>query len=277
MKKNRPKALSLLLLFMILFFSGCSNKSTEKEDIMAAEKKETLTVGMYLSYPPFETINSQREAEGLSVALAENLGNYLNLNVEIINIPYDSLVPSIVDGRSDIVISSLPITQERLSLVDFSEPYAQVKYSILLNEDLTIGSLKDLDKSQYTIAVKKDSLGDGYASQKLHKAKIVKYTSDTEAAEAVVNSQADAYIQDELTVFKYWKLYPVATRILFTGEDIAQSWGIAVSKNNPELKNKINEFLASFKAGEGFKELSQLYLPKESDTYKTWNIPFIFD
>lgn len=277
MKKNKPKALILLFLCAILIFTGCSKESKNVENIKASRAKDILTVGMYLSYPPFETMNSQGEAEGLSVVLAEELGNYLNLDIEIINIPYDNLVSSIVDGKADIVISSLPITQERLALVDFSEAYAKVKYSVLLNESLSINSLKELDKSHYTIAVKKDSAGSSYASQKLNKAEIVEYDTDTEAAEAVVNSQADAYIQDELTVFKYWKLYPVATHISVLVDDNAQSWGIAVSRSNPELKNKINEFLKDFKANGGFKELSEIYLSKEVDSYKTWNIPFIFD
>ncbi len=277
MKKITPKALILLFLCAILLFSGCSKKSKTTENAKNSEIKDTLTVGMYLSYPPFETISSQGEAEGLSVLLAKELGNYLNIDIEIINIPYDHLVSSIIEGKVDVVISSLPITEERLALVDFSDPYAKVRYSILLDEDLIIDSLEDLDKSHYTIAVKRNSLGSSYASNRLNKAKIHEYDTDTEAAEAVVNSQADAYIQDELTVFKYWKLYPVATHISFLMEDNAQSWGIAVSKNNPELKNKINEFLKSFKDNGGFEELSELYLSTEVDSYKAWNIPFIFD
>ncbi len=277
MKKNTPKALILLFLCTLLFFTGCSKESKKVDNIKASEAKDILKVGMYLSYPPFETISAQGEAKGLSVSLAEELGNYLHRDIEIINIPYDNLVASIIDGKAEIVISSLPVTQERLALVDFSDSYAKVKYSVLLNEVLSIDSLEDLDKSEYTIAVKKGSVGSSYASKKLNKAKISEYDTDKEAAEAVVNSQADAFIQDELTVFKYWKLYPVATHISYILEDYAQNWGIAVSKSNPELKNKINEFLKEFKANGGFEDLSEIYLSKEIDSYKAWKVPFIFD
>ncbi|WP_426350136.1 transporter substrate-binding domain-containing protein [Alloiococcus sp. CFN-8] len=277
MKNNKPKALILLFLCALLLFTSCSKESKKMDNVKASEANDTLIVGMYLSYPPFETINAQGEAEGLSVALAEELGHYLNRDIEIINIPYDNLVSSIIDGKADVIISSLPVTQERLALVDFSDAYANVKYSALLNQELSINNLDELDNSNYTIAVKKDSMGGSYASQKLKKAKIVVYDTDKEAAEAVVNSKADAYIQDELTVFKYWKLYPVATHISFIFEDYAQSWGIAISKSNPELKNKINEFLKEFKNNRGFQKLSESYLSTETDSYKSQNIPFIFD
>src|SRR5271157_5117835 len=74
--------LSLVILFCPL--SGCSPKSHPQ-----------LIVGMELAYPPFEMIDPQGRPAGVSVDMAQALGQFLGREARIANIPFDGLIPSL--------------------------------------------------------------------------------------------------------------------------------------------------------------------------------------
>ena len=66
-----------------------------------------LKVGMDLSYPPFETIDNHGQPTGVSVDLAKALGEYLHRPVLIENISFTGLIPSLLTGKIDLIISSM--------------------------------------------------------------------------------------------------------------------------------------------------------------------------
>lgn len=94
----------------------------------------TLRVGMDLSYPPFET-EEDGEPHGISVDVANELGDYLGREVEIVDTDFGSLIPSLNSGEIDIIIGSMSITEEREQSVDFTDPYFYFKIISLVNQD----------------------------------------------------------------------------------------------------------------------------------------------
>ena len=74
--------------------------------LLGAEQKE-LVVGMEMSYPPFEMLDSSGQPAGVSVDMARAMGQYLNRRVRFENIPFDGLIPSLKTGKIDVIISSL--------------------------------------------------------------------------------------------------------------------------------------------------------------------------
>lgn len=275
MFKLKPVALPFLAICMSLFLSACSTDTSNKAPD-PSENTKTLKIGMSLSYPPYETTNTDGTPYGLSVDLATELSEYFNVATEIVAIPYDNLVSSLTEGKIDLVISSLPITEERKSSVDFSDPYAYISYAALLPEDFKVTSLDNLNRPNYKIGVKADSSTIPFLEGRLPEAELVTYDSDDLAAQAVVNGEVDAYVQNELVIYKYWKQYPLATHIYFSTKDIAQQWAIAIPKNKALIVEKVNEFLKIFKEDNGFQTLSETYLSAELGDYSKWNQPFIF-
>ncbi len=277
MKKYKTLTISILFIFIIAILQGCSTTTDSISSTARTIVKEQLIVGMSLSFPPFETTDEKGTPSGLSVDLAKDLGDYLNLEVKIENLPYDSLISAVKDKKVDVVISSLPITSEREAIVDFSNPYANIKFSLLLSQTSDIENLKDIALKGRPLAVKDGSLGHIYAKEKLSGTKLAVFSSDKEAVEAVISGKVGGYLQDEISIYKNWNLYPLATKINFNVGDFAQSWGIAISKDNSQLKDEINLFLEEYNKKGGFSSLTEKYLSKAQDNYKEWGIPFIFD
>src|SRR5437667_12071221 len=107
---------------------------------------DTLVVGMELAYPPFEMADERGQPAGVSVDLANALGGFLHKKVEIQNLPFDGLIPSLRTGRIDLIISSMTATPERAQTIDFSEPYLTTGLCLLVSKNSNINSIADADQ-----------------------------------------------------------------------------------------------------------------------------------
>ena len=111
-------------------------------------------VGMELNYPPFEMVDPQGQPTGVSVDLANALGQHLQREVRIENIPFDGLIPALKTGKIDLIISSMTETPTRAQSIDFSEPYVRTGLCLLVNKKAAIRSIDDADQPGHSVAVK---------------------------------------------------------------------------------------------------------------------------
>ncbi|HSN44103.1 MAG TPA: transporter substrate-binding domain-containing protein, partial [Propionibacteriaceae bacterium] len=102
MKKHLTLLIALVLSCTAL--AACSAENT------TTGPAAPLRVGMELAYPPFETKDAAGHPSGISVDLATDLAAYLKRPVDIQNIAWDGLIPSLQSNKIDVVISSMTIT-----------------------------------------------------------------------------------------------------------------------------------------------------------------------
>ncbi len=242
-----------------------------------AENEKPLRVGMELQYPPFEMSTKDGTPSGISVDLAKALGKYLGRKVIIENIAWDGLIPSLKTKKIDIIISSMTITNQRKKVIDFSIPYAQSDLCILTNPTSGVKSIKDLNQKDKVVAVKKGTTGHLYAVKHLKKARILVLDKESSAVLEVIQKRADAFIYDQLTVYRDWEKHKKTTVALL--QPITKNpgyWGIALRKNEPELKAKINNFIRKAKSNGTFNKLANKYLKNVKKKFVELNIPFFF-
>lgn len=256
-----------VILLNGLILSGCKTK----------DDNNSLTIGMELAYPPFETKDEQGNPVGVSVDLAEALGEYLDRPVKIENINWDGLIPSLQTGKVDAVISSMTITDKRKEVIDFSDPYASSYLGLLVNKNSNIKSIEDLNQEGKIIDVKKGTTGYLYANENLKKAKINGLSSENACVVEVTQGKADAFIYDQLTIYRQNKLNEETTEAILIPFQSSESWGIGVKKDNTDLLNKINDFIKDFKEKEGFKDITEKHLKEEKETFDQLGFPWFFD
>jgi len=243
----------------------------------AAINKKPLKVGMELQYPPFEMSEKDGTPSGISVDLAKALGKYLGRKVIIKNIAWDGLIPSLMTKKVDIIISSMTITDKRKKVIDFSIPYAQSDLCILTNPTSGVKSIKDLNQKGKVVAVKKGTTGNIYAIEHLKKAKMLVLDKESSAVLEVIQKRADAFIYDQLTIYRDWENHKNTTVALL--QPITKNpgyWGIALRKNEPNLKNKINDFIKQAKRDGTFDKFAYKYLKDIKKKFVELNIPFFF-
>ncbi|QWB95596.1 transporter substrate-binding domain-containing protein [Mycoplasmatota bacterium] len=210
-----------------------------------------LRVGMDLQYPPFETVSTSNEPEGISVDIAYAFGEYLGREVEIVNTDFGSIIPSIQSGEIDIAIASMSITEEREKTVDFSNPYFYFKIISLVNqafatensltEDSTIDDLLAIESTRYT----------GIASQvsttipQSYDKEVIQVTDLGTGVESVAQGTADVLLMSANPVVDGYKANTSTTMVLWDSF-VSSPIGMAVKEGNSELLDEANAFIATF-------------------------------
>lgn len=98
--------------------------------------KEDLIIGLECNYSPFnwtETTESQftypiegktnEFAEGYDIQIAKMLANTLNMNLKVVKMQWDSLIPSLQNDTINAVIAGMTDTEERRQSIDFTSEY----------------------------------------------------------------------------------------------------------------------------------------------------------
>lgn len=233
-----------------------------------------LRVGMELSYPPFEMTDESGNPDGVSVEIARALGDYLDRPVEIINTPFQGLIPALRTGKIDLILSSMTRTEERARAIDFSDPYLTTGLTLLVNSESDIDSIEGID-SDSTLAVKQGTTGHLYAVRNLPDSNILVLEKESAAVLEVVQGKADVFIYDQMSVFKHWQRNQDTTRAILDPFR-KEYWAIGLRKGDDKLRSEVNQFLIAFKEKGGFDELGTEYLSEQKKAFKEMGYPFIF-
>ena len=234
-----------------------------------------LRVGMDLSYPPFETIDPAGKPTGVSVEIAEALAKSLGKNLRIENIPFTGLIPSLQTGKIDCIISSMTDTPERRSSVAFSDPYIGTGLALLVGKNSTASSMADIDQPGKTLAVRQGTTGEVWARANIKNAQILALEKEAAAVLEVVQGKADAFLYDQMSIWKNAQEQPEKTRALLAPVRKEQ-WAVALRQNDTALLDKINAFLKDFRAAGGFEKLGDKYLGDQKAAFREQGIEFYF-
>ena len=243
--------------------------------LRGAAATEPLRVGMELAYPPFEMTDREGKPAGVSVRLAESLGEHLGRAVVIDNIAFDGLIPALKSGRIDCIISSMTATPERARSIAFSEPYLETGLALLVGAGSTLDSADAMDAPGRVIVVKQGTTGHQYATATLRRARVLVIDAEAAAVLEVLQGRADAFIYDALSVYATHRRHPVATRALLRPFR-RESWAVGLRLGDDALRAQVNGFLAEFRRTGGFERLGDEYLAEPKAFFASQGIPFLF-
>ncbi len=256
----------LLLALLCCFLAACGKKGPSGP--------EPLRVGMELTYPPFETKDAQGNPDGVGVKLAEALARDLGRPLKIVPMEFTGLIPALKTGNVDLVISSMTASEVRRESIDFSEPYAFTGLAILTGRDSGLQSAADLKNPGTRIAVKAGTTGETWALANLPEAKVTAYGEDAACVQEVAQGRADAFIYDQLSIYRYHKNNAATTRALLDAF-VQENWAVGIAKGKPELKAQVDAFIAKFREEGGFERLAEQYLAEEKKALEEMGVPFI--
>lgn len=252
----------LLALFLCCLLAACGKKDN------------SLRVGMELTYPPFEMKDAQGNPDGVAVKLAEALAADLGRPVKIVPMEFSGLIPALKSGNVDLVISSMTASEERRQSIDFSEPYAFTGLAILAGKDSKVQSAEDLKAEGMRVSVKAGTTGESWAAANLPNARLTAFTDEPACVMEVAQGRADAFIYDQLSIYRYHKKNPETTRAILTAF-VQENWAVGIAKGRDELKGQVNAFIEKFRKDGGFSTLADQYLEEEKKTLEGMGVPFI--
>lgn len=264
----------------VLLMAGCSDKAAPdagKAQVADSMAKPTLTVGMELAYPPFEGKDAVGNPAGVSVDFVRDFGKKVGKEIKIENIAFDGLIPALVTGKVDMVMSSMTITDARKKTVDFTEPYANAMLAILTNKNSGIKSIDDLNQKGRKIAAKIGSTGYLYAQNHLKNATVTALPDESACVMEVSTGKADGFLYDQLTIYRNWQKHLDTTAAVFIPFQNVEPWGIATRKGDVKLEQALNDFITSYRKDGGFDRLTEKHLAQEKKAFDQLGFKWFFD
>jgi ABC-type amino acid transport substrate-binding protein len=215
---------------------GAAEEGGEEEPSGGGEK---LTVGSDIPYPPFEQKSKTGGYTGFDVELMEAIGKEIGREPEFIDSWFETIFRDVAQGKFEAVMSAATITPEREEVVAFSNPYYLSEQAILVKEGSDITGLADLKGK--VVAAQQGTTGLELGKEKAEAAELRPFPEGPDADNALKAGTVEAVIIDA----------PVAKQQAeeLGGIEIVEkvptdeTYGIAVSKDNTELVEQINEGL----------------------------------
>lgn len=213
------------------------------------QKRGKLRVGMEPGYMPFELTNQKGEIIGFDVDMAKRMAKAMKVELELVSTAWDGIIPALLTGKFDLIMSGMTLTQERNLSVNFAQPYILIGQSILMKKDLAgdVKSYKDLNDPKYTVASKLGTTGEQATKRMIGKAKYISYETEQEGVMELVNGKIDAFVYDlpfnAIAVSQKGGGKIVHLNEPFTKEPLA--W--AIRKGDPDFLNWLNNFMSQVK------------------------------
>ncbi|WP_432698423.1 ABC transporter substrate-binding protein [Marinobacterium sp. YM272] len=224
----------------------------------AADKIRIATEG---AYAPFNLTNEQGELVGFDVDIANALCAKMEAECEIVAQDWDGIIPGLMGRKYDAIVASMSITEERLRVVDFSEPY----YSNVLAFVAPQGS--DFDASPeslegLTVGAQRATIAGQYLEDELaDKVNVKLYDTQDNAYLDLGAGRLDALLSDKFPAYD-WLRTADGEGFEFKGEDIDidDKIGIAVRKGDP-LKDKFSAAIKAIVEDGTYAEINEKYFP----------------
>jgi|UniRef100_A0A7V4CLT3 lysine-arginine-ornithine-binding protein len=224
------------------------------QSLTEIKKRGKLIVGTEPTFPPFEFVDEKNQVVGFDIDIANELAKRLGVKLEIVNLPFDSLIPALLQGKIDLIIAGMTITEERAKVVDFSKPYFEANQAIVVRKDGKFEPKKLEELVGKKVAVQLGTTGDLVVSE-INGVQVVRFQKFTDAFLELQNGRVDAVVLDEAPAKAYVKKFPkfLISAVVDTGE----TYGIAVKKGNKELLNFVNQTLDILKSSGTYNKLIQ--------------------
>ncbi len=236
----------VVVVALVIVFTGKQEK----------EAQAILRVGTDAAYEPFEYIDEDGNFAGFDIELITMIAEEMGRELELQNVQWDGIIPGLMNGNYDCLISAMTITEERMKQINFSDPYFTIKQAIVVREnDESITGAADLVGK--TIAVQNGTTGDLYASQ-IEGVRMKRFDTNPQAIQELLNKNADAAVMDDLVAYQAIAKMSGLKMIEIPDAEV-ENYGIGVKKGNEELLAEINEALATLRANGKLDALVEKY------------------
>ncbi len=218
-----------------------------------------LTVGLNATFPPFEYIGEDGDPTGFDIAMMNEIGARLGVEVVIEDMDFDGIVAAI-GTKIDCAATGMTITEERQEAVNFSDPYYNATQAVLLPVDSTIATAEDLAAAA-AIGVQAGTTGETVARE-INDAAVVSVKSFNQAVLDLVNGKDDAVVIDQVPGEAFLAQYPDELQLVDGSvfEFDAEEYGIAMPKDDEVMLNAINNALAEMKEDGTYDALVEEYI-----------------
>ena len=260
------KIISLIIASLMLISLCCGFASCNKDD-------DVLVMATNAAFPPYEYVEGGKFV-GIDVEIAQAIADKLGMELQIEDVEFGSIIGGVVEGKYDMGMAGMTVTDERKQSVNFSDTYATGIQVIIVKDGSSITSLDDifefnadgdpvaLKDTDLKVGVQQDTTGDIYSSSDISgwgfcdveengtvtTDRVERYKTGADAVEALKTDKVDMVIIDNEPAKSFVAANDGIHILEGDNEYAVEDYAICVAKENKELLDKINQALKDLKA-----------------------------
>ena len=277
MKKITALMLSSAMMLSLAACGGSASTETVSSEAASSEAVSTeeaasadaaavttvnagkLTMSTNAAFPPYEMTTDNGDFEGIDIEVAGAIAKKLGLELQVDDMDFDAALLAAQNGKSDIVMAGVTVTDERQKVMDFSDTYAEGIQSIIVPEDSDIASADDLTGK--AIGTQRGTTGYIYCTDDFGEDNVIAYDDGLTAVQALNNGQVDAVVIDNAPAKSFVEANP-GLKILDTAY-AQEDYAIGVAKGNTALLDAINSALEELQADGTLQAIVDKYITAE--------------
>lgn len=214
----------LIFGFITLFFPG---------EVIYAGEQEPYIIGTSADWPPFQWVDGHGNFVGFDIDVMRMFAHIAGIEIQIKDMAFAALIPSLIAGTVDIVVAGMTITVERELVVDFSIPYWSADQGVIVVQDspLTMGLVfTDGRRIGAQLGTTQAGLLADWVEQEVD-IELVLYDTNDLGIKDLVFGRIDAFMADTPAAAAFIAVNPIRKiGIVITGEEL----GFAVSEGDPK-------------------------------------------
>jgi len=258
---------SLVLFLLLIAFIGCSTTTDMATGDRSGLQPLPLRVGITPDFPPV-IFKQAGKLAGVEVDLAHLLSKELGRPVEFVEVNWNVQINALMEGRTDIIMSGMSVTQAREVRIDFTSPYMRSGLmAAMRSEDAPrYNSIDRLFLDYLSVGVVQGTTSDVFVQHKMPKARRIPLSKADDAVYEFQARRIDLFIHDAPSIVWLVAENEAALKGLwkFLNEEYI-AWG--VRKGDDELLSQVNAILEQWKEDGTLQKVLVKWLPyfKESD------------
>ncbi|CAN7370380.1 transporter substrate-binding domain-containing protein [Paenibacillus sp. LjRoot56] len=213
------------------------------QTVQQIKKNGKLVIGTSGNFRPMTFMNEQSQITGLDIDIGTMIAEKLGVKIEFVPGNIAGLIPGLVAGKFDLVMSALSETDERKKSIDFSIPYGKDGTVAVTLKDTT--KVEDVTKLSGLIT----GVIGGSATHTVIKEfggfkELKEYPGNAEAFTDLKAGRIDLYAVGNIAANDYIKNDKSDKPLKLVGNVAAvKNMGVGMRKNEPELKAIIDSLI----------------------------------
>ena len=203
-----------------------------------------LTLGTSADYAPYEfhiLNNGVDEIVGFDIALAQAIADELGVELEIHDIPFDSILMEVNAGSVDVGIAGFTPTPARLEAIDMSHLYEMQSQSLLVRK-ADVGKYTDISSfgAGTTVGAQTGSIQEELALASTPDAAHTSLQTIPSLVMDLMGEKVDGVVMETAVAEGYVKAQPDELAILCEIPYDSNGKGVVVKKGSEDLLNFVN-------------------------------------
>ncbi len=211
--------------------------------IETIKERGVIKIGLSL-FKPWSMRDLNGDLIGFELDVGRQLAEDMGVEVEFVPTSWDGIIPALVAGNFDTIISGMTVTPQRNLTINFTRPYAYSGMTILANTAMTEGfTLEDYNSPDITFAARRGATPATVIAEMFPEAKLLLFDEDGAATQEVLNGNAHATMASEPGPSDDARQNPDVLSVPFNQAFQAGGEGFAVRKGDPDALAFFNSWI----------------------------------